>query len=205
MLLNKSLQNLGLFQKIISKNYRELLILKIEKWYKHRVEKRVFDILRTTGLVPLVPHEIDRLMTKAPDFTDAEFETEATISSLTADEAENYGYSGAIVIAPFACLIGRLLKAVLTPNMRKKGFPIITIENDGHDYPPNVRNQIEIFMLNALRFQPSRGSEAQVPLGKDKNGNGKKVPYQKQNGLSFQPVLHVTDAKKKDSKELNEN
>lgn len=203
MILTKQIEALPVLKRIFSKEYREFQLLKIEKWYKHKVETDVFDALYTTSLVPRVPYDMDSMMSKAQDFTDKEFETEVTISSISADEAIRFGYSGVVIIAPFACLIGRLLKSVLTPYMRKKGYPIITIENDGHTYPPNVRNQIEIFMLNALRFvhDKEKESDKSSENKKDNKGNGKTYnregDIKKSQNLSYKPIVHVSDSSKK--------
>jgi predicted nucleotide-binding protein (sugar kinase/HSP70/actin superfamily) len=73
------------------------------------------------------------------------------VSSLTASKAIEQGYDGIIAIAPFACLPGRLIKAMLEPYSRQRGIPMLTVEADGLRFPPNVISRLEIFMLNVLR------------------------------------------------------
>ena len=63
------------------------------------------------------------------------------------------GFDGVVIIAPFACLPGRLLEGVYSPWARERGFPVLTLENDGQPYPPSTLARIEIFAHNVLRFQ----------------------------------------------------
>jgi len=54
--------------------------------------------------------------------------------------------------APFACLPGRLIRALCGPYLRKKGVPYIAVEADGFAYPPAVISRLEVFMLRVLRY-----------------------------------------------------
>ena len=63
------------------------------------------------------------------------------------------GSSGIAIIAPFACLPGRLIEGVYAPWARQRGYPVISLENDGQPYPPNVVARMEIFAHNVNRFQ----------------------------------------------------
>ncbi len=161
--LKSELRKKPFYSRYFSREFRTLAIASLENWYKKSVEHRVKKQFSRTGLVPRVPDDMEKMMQKAKFFTDVDFETEATISSISAAEASHYGYSGVIIIAPFACLIGRLAKSIMTPYMREKSFPVITIENDGLDYPPSILSQLEIFMMNVNRYgEDSRSSH---PVG----------------------------------------
>ena len=64
-----------------------------------------------------------------------------------------HGYSGIVNIAPFACLIGRVIEGLYTPWARDRKYPIISIEIDGNQLPPNLISKLNIFMVNVLRFK----------------------------------------------------
>ena len=57
----------------------------------------------------------------------------------------DHGWDGVAIIAPFACLPGRLIEALYAPWSRERGIPVISLENDGNPDPPNVISRIEIF------------------------------------------------------------
>jgi hypothetical protein len=62
-------------------------------------------------------------------------------------------YSGVVNIAPFACLIGRVIEGLVTPWFRERRYPVISVEIDGNLLPPSVINKLDIFMLNVLRHR----------------------------------------------------
>jgi predicted nucleotide-binding protein (sugar kinase/HSP70/actin superfamily) len=150
--LRDRIRKIPLYRRYFSKPYKKLQYILLEEWWKHRMEKKVLDALMPTGLVPVAPHNMQRIMRHAKRFTSVEFETESTISTCVAVEAMNYGYDGVVAIAPFACLIGRLIKSLLNPYFRSQEFPYMALENDGQAYPPNMINQLEMFILNVLRY-----------------------------------------------------
>jgi len=123
----------------------------VEMTYTHHVEKRLKQALAPSGLLPDYPDDMGAIMATVDEFTHVEFETEATVSTLVGAMAGRDGYDGVAVIAPFACLPGRLIKAMLDPFAREHGIPFIALENDGQPYPPNILSRLEIFMLNVLR------------------------------------------------------
>jgi hypothetical protein len=63
------------------------------------------------------------------------------------------GYSGVVIIAPFCCLPGRLIEGVYAPWARARDFPVLSLENDGQPYPPNIVSRMEVFAQNVLRFE----------------------------------------------------
>ena len=123
----------------------------MEMTYTHHVERRMKSALQPTGLLPDYPDDMDAIMNTVDEFTHVDFETEATVSTLVGAMAGRSGYDGVAVIAPFACLPGRLIKAMLEPYTRAHEIPFIALENDGQPYPPNILSRLEIFMLNVLR------------------------------------------------------
>ncbi len=142
------------------------------------IEQRMMKLFKPTGLLPDFPHDMDEIMATASDFTHIEFETEATISSLVAAVAARSSYHGIVVIAPFACLPGRLIKSMLDPWCRRQDVPFMAVENDGLGYPPGILQRLEIFMLNVLRKHEERSGTAakgfhQVSTAKRRAASGK--------------------------------
>ncbi len=135
----------------LAKGLGEWLGLKVTRRISAAIEERLRGILEPSGLLPHVPHDMERIMAGVDGVTHVEFETEATISSLVSRVAIAEGYDGVAAIAPFACLPGRLIRAILEPHFRRHAVPYITLENDGLLYPPNTLSRLEIFMLNVLR------------------------------------------------------
>jgi predicted nucleotide-binding protein (sugar kinase/HSP70/actin superfamily) len=115
------------------------------------IEGRIRRVFEPTGLLPSCPHDMEAIMEGVDEFSHPDFETEATISSLVAARALREGYHGVAVIAPFACLPGRVIKSLLDPWTRVAGIPFIALENDGLPYPPNTLSRLEVFMLDVLR------------------------------------------------------
>ena len=139
------------FKRPFAEGFGEWTGLKVEQAFMRAIEQTLVDLLEPTGLVPHFPHDMRQIMKNVDQFTSMDFETEATVSSLVASQAVEQGYDGIVVIAPFACLPGRLIKAMMEPYARKNDIPLITLEADGLNYPPNVISRLEIFMLNVLR------------------------------------------------------
>ncbi len=79
--------------------------------------------------------------------------SEIAVSTGVAATAMEHGYSGIVNIAPFACLIGRVIEGLYTPWARDRSYPIISVEIDGNQLPPNLISKLNIFMVNVLRFR----------------------------------------------------
>jgi hypothetical protein len=101
---------------------------------------------------------MDRIMARADEFASCELESEATLSPASAAVAMDEGYHGVAIIAPFACLPGRLIEATYAPWARARGLPVVAVESDGNEYPPGVVSRIEIFAHDV-----SRGARARPP------------------------------------------
>ncbi len=96
---------------------------------------------------------MDEAMELAKDeFVNLELNSEIVVSSGVAGISKDHGYSGVVNIAPFACLIGRVIEGIYTPWAREQGYPTISIEVDGDQIPPNLVNKIEIFLVNVMRY-----------------------------------------------------
>ncbi|HSV96738.1 MAG TPA: acyl-CoA dehydratase activase [Spirochaetota bacterium] len=142
------------YRRPFSKELRELVAWKLEEMYKHRVEHKVGSVLKKTGLVPETPHDMDRIMENAEKyFVSDELHSEISVSSGVAATAMMDGYSGVVNIAPFACLIGRVIEGILTPWARERHYPMMSVEIDGNLLPPSIVNKLDIFMLNVLRLR----------------------------------------------------
>jgi len=147
----KQLKTLPLWKRPFSWETRKLAMLKIEMLWKHHQEKKLLKTLEKSGLVAHAPHDMEEIMARSYEFGDPLLESEASLSPAVAALAMESGWDGIAIIAPFACLPGRLIEAVYAPWARNRGLPVISIENDGNAYPPNVVSRIEIFAHNVSR------------------------------------------------------
>ena len=157
------------YRRPFSKELRELAAWKIDELYKHRIEHRVSDAIRKTGLLPETPHDMERIMENAEKyFVSEELHSEISVSSGVAATAMMDGYSGVVNISPFACLIGRVIEGILTPWARERHYPVMSVEIDGNQLPPSIVNKLDIFMLNVLRFRkdPAVSSLVEAEGGK---------------------------------------
>ncbi|MCL2363582.1 MAG: acyl-CoA dehydratase activase [Defluviitaleaceae bacterium] len=149
----KELGLLKPWKRLFSKPWRSLKKLAIEKWWKRSVENKVLKILKPTGLIPETPHEMDLIMKYTREhFVNLELNSEIAVSTGSAAAAMEAGYSGVVNIAPFACLIGRVIEGIYTPWARERNYPLLSLEVDGKLLPPNMVNKLNIFMVNVLRF-----------------------------------------------------
>ncbi|TAL36636.1 MAG: activase [Spirochaetes bacterium] len=154
--LAKKYRLLPWYKKLFSAEFRGLVNWSVEAWYKHRVENRVKYALKSTGLVPKTPHDMDLIMKNAERyFVSDELHSEISVSSGVAATAMMDGFSGVVNISPFACLIGRVIEGLITPWARERRYPVISVEIDGNLLPPNIVSKLEIFMLNVMRFRES--------------------------------------------------
>ena len=155
--------------RLFSKPWRDLKKLGIEKWWKHLVERKVISILGPTGLIPETPHNMYEIMKYTQEhFVNLELNSEISVSSGSAALAMDTGYSGIVNIAPFACLIGRVIEGLFTPWARERNYPILSVEVDGNLLPPNIVNKLNIFMVNVLRFKGNNDLSGLVDRPKGK-------------------------------------
>ena len=133
----------------------------MEKLWKRNVEEKIAAILKPTGLIPHVPHNMSEIIGEGQkDFVDPELESEATVSPAVGAAAMREGYSGVAIIAPFGCLPGRLIEGVYAPWAKARDYPVLALENDGQPYPPNITSRMEVFAHNVLRFEAAdRGTQ----------------------------------------------
>ena len=157
--LNKSSRK----RTIFSKPWKDLKKLNLEMWWKHTVEKKVISILKPTGLIPETPHDMKLIMSYTQEhFVNLELNSEIAVSSGSAAAAMDTDYSGIVNIAPFACLIGRVIEGIFTPWARDKNYPVMSVEVDGNLLPPNIVNKLNIFMVNVLRFKGANDMSALI-------------------------------------------
>lgn len=155
----------SVLKKALSSYYLKVGMLNAEFAWKHRVQHRIEEAFRLSGIFPVAPSDMRRIMKKASEFASEHFETEATLSPAAAAEAMEEGFSGIVIISPFACLPGRLIEAFYKPWAQERNFPVIALENDGNVYPPNIVSKINIFSLNVSTFNPVSGG----PQGHEKS------------------------------------
>lgn len=147
----KALSTLPLLKRPFSAEFRKLAWLKIQMIWQHRQEVRMGKLFEKTCLIPHCPHDMEEIMARSFEFGDPELESEASLSPAVSAIAMEQGWDGVAIISPFACLPGRLIEATYAPWARDRGMPVISIENDGNAYSPNVVSRIEIFAHNVSR------------------------------------------------------
>ena len=143
----------GFIRKLTSGYYLQRLLMKIEFAWKHAKQKKIEDAISASGLLPTAPSDMQAIMKQVPEFTALEFESEATLSPAVAAAAMQSGYSGIVVIAPFACLPGRLIEAIYAPWAHERNFPVLALEKDSSEYTPSILSKINIFCLNVASFE----------------------------------------------------
>ncbi|MBI9108644.1 MAG: activase [Spirochaetales bacterium] len=137
-----------------SKEFRDWIYYQIEKKWKSVMEHKAKKALDHNNLIPSSPHNMKKIMKSVEEnFLNLELNSEIAVSSGSAATAMEEGYSGIVNISPFACLIGRVIQGIYTPWAREKNYPTMSVEVDGNMLPPNILNQLNIFMLNVLRFK----------------------------------------------------
>ncbi len=153
----------GLLHTLRDGGLKDEAIYVVEKFWKQAVEEKIAGILRSTGLIPHVPHNMAEIIGEGHrDFVDPELESEATVSPAVGKAAMRQGYSGVAIIAPFGCLPGRLIEGVYAPWAKARDYPVLALENDGQPYPPNITSRMEVFAHNVLRFAPTDRSHEVV-------------------------------------------
>jgi predicted CoA-substrate-specific enzyme activase len=146
----------GLLRTMLDGGLKDEAVYLIERFWKEAVEEKIAAILRPTGLIPHVPHDMEAVIGEGRKiFVDPELESEATVSPAVGAAAMQEGYSGVAIIAPFGCLPGRLIEGVYAPWAKAHGYPVLALENDGQPYPPNIVSRMEVFAHNVLRFEPT--------------------------------------------------
>ncbi|MGL4369312.1 MAG: acyl-CoA dehydratase activase, partial [Spirochaetota bacterium] len=152
--LEKKLGLLPAYKRLFAKEFRDIIMWKIEEKYKHHVDHTVKNALKVSGLLPDSPHNMKEIMGNANSmFVTPDLYSEISISAGAASTALLNDYSGVINISPFACLIGRVIEGLVTPWAPGKNYPMMSVEIDGDVLSPNLISKLEIFMLNVLRFR----------------------------------------------------
>ena len=161
--LEKRLALIPWYARPFSKEFREIIMWKVEEKYKHHVDHKIKKALGLSGLIPETPHNMKEIMGNANSmFVSPDLYSEISISSGAASTALQSDFSGVINISPFACLIGRVIEGLVTPWARERNFPMMSVEIDGDVLSPNLINKLEIFMLNVLRFRTDAESSELV-------------------------------------------
>ncbi len=155
ILMDSQVRRQGPVQALRSGLLREEAIYYVEKAYKDWVRWRIRARFAKTGFLPDAPHDMRHIVdTASAHFIPPDLESEATVSSGVAAVAMEEGYSGIAVVAPFACLPGRVIEGVFGPWARRRGIPVIALESDGLPYPPSTMARMEVFAHNVARHNP---------------------------------------------------
>ncbi len=153
----------GWLRAAVEGGLKDEAIYLVEKLWKQAVEQKIAALLRPTGLIPHVPHNMSEIIGAGQkEFVDPELESEATVSPAVGAAAMKEGYSGVAIIAPFGCLPGRLIEGVYAPWAKARDYPVLALENDGQPYPPNIVSRMEVFAHNVLRFEPTERASQTV-------------------------------------------
>jgi hypothetical protein len=141
-------------RSLMNGGLKDEAIYLVERFWKESTEEKIAGILKSTGLIPHVPHDMKTIIGEGQkEFVDPELESEATVSPAVGAAAMKEGYSGVAIIAPFGCLPGRLIEGVYAPWAKARDYPVLALENDGQPYPPNIASRMEVFAHNVLRFE----------------------------------------------------
>jgi predicted CoA-substrate-specific enzyme activase len=164
--IRKRLKLTAGWRRPFSRSLRERIGWSVEQAYKRRVDHAVQKALAPSGLLIETPHNMDEIMGNARrHFVHDELQSEISVSSGAAATAMLDGFSGVVNISPFACLIGRVIEGVFTPWAREGRYPVLSVEIDGNLLPPGLVANIEIFMLNVLRFRQEVATATLVDRG----------------------------------------
>ena len=153
----------GLLKVIREGGLQEEAWSHVEEWWTNRVERVFKDALMSTGFIPEAPDDMETAIEEGRHiFVEPELESEAAVSPAVGRMAMQDGYSGVAIIAPFGCLPGRLIEGVYSPWAKARGYPVISLENDGQPYPPAIVARMEVFAHNVLRFtkKPEPGASS---------------------------------------------
>jgi predicted nucleotide-binding protein (sugar kinase/HSP70/actin superfamily) len=161
--LKKRLKLLPWYQRPFSEVFKKFVIFHIERLYKLWVDHKIHATLNKAHLIPHTPHDMYKIMGNAEKhFVSHELKSEITVSTAAAATAMMDDFSGVVNIAPFACLIGRVIEGIYTPWARERQFPVMSVEIDGNLLPPSTLSKLEIFMLNVLRFRNETPDSAMI-------------------------------------------
>ncbi len=153
-IMNERRRRDGLLKVIREGGLQEEAWYHIEEWWKNNVERKFKDALMGTGFVPEAPDDMETAIEEGRHiFVEPDLESEATVSPAVGRIAMQDGYSGVAIIAPFGCLPGRLIEGVYSPWAKARGYPVISLENDGQPYPPAITARMEVFAHNVQRFE----------------------------------------------------
>jgi predicted CoA-substrate-specific enzyme activase len=153
----------GWLRSLMNGGLKDEAVYLVERFWKESTEEKIAGILKSTGLIPHVPHNMKAIIGEGQkEFVDPELESEATVSPAVGAAAMKEGYSGVAIIAPFGCLPGRLIEGVYAPWAKARDYPVLALENDGQPYPPNIASRMEVFAHNVLRFETKE--EPQHPV-----------------------------------------
>jgi hypothetical protein len=152
--LRRALSAVPLWKRPAAPELRRYAALKVEVAWKKWTERRVRRGLAASGLVTTAMHDMDVVMSGVDTFASPDLDSEAILSPCAARLAVEDGFNGVAVIAPFACLPGRVIESLFAPWARARGVPVICLENDGNQYAANVMSRLEVFATQA-----SRGNE----------------------------------------------
>ncbi len=145
---------LSFFQKLNPKVWLNYLQLKVELKIKHCVVHSMRAWMNPCHhlLAPCV--DIHKVMHYSEThFMPQDISSEINVSAgAAAYMLENKLTDGVIIIAPFACLIGRSLEGILKPWARAKHYPVLAIETDGNPQPPSSIRSLDIFIHRASKF-----------------------------------------------------
>jgi predicted CoA-substrate-specific enzyme activase len=195
--LKKRLRLLPWWRRLFSRPAVDLAKLKVENIWKHAVENKIRRLMEKSGFLPEAPHHMHTIMKNTEKhFVNHELNSEISVSSGVAATAMDQGYSGIVNIAPFACLIGRVIEGLVTPWARERRYPVISVEIDGNLLPPNLISKLDIFMINVLRFRRNPELvQLMEPAVMDGNGHDHKEDDGKNHATTKIDDNHDSDGK----------
>lgn len=144
----------------------------IKQFFKNRYEKRIKNILSSTGLVHAEVIKVKKIIQNAQPYISKNLTGEAilTIGSSLHEVADVS--CGIIAIGPFGCMPNRLSESILNVTMNREGklatnptdtklqsilsdmedLPFLAIETDGSPFSQLIEAKLETFCLRAERL-----------------------------------------------------
>jgi predicted nucleotide-binding protein (sugar kinase/HSP70/actin superfamily) len=157
-------------------NYKMNLLEKFQfflrKKFMARYERRLKALFAKSGLVSVMPMEVETIIANAKPYISRNLTGEAvlTVGGSLTDVASHV--CGVIAIGPFGCMPNRLSESILNEAMHRKNklatdphnvalqntlhdmedLPFLAIESDGSVFPQVITAKIETFCLRAERL-----------------------------------------------------
>lgn len=140
-----------LYEKKYKKLFNLFLVDLVQRRDEHKLGRAVRGLLRN-----LDEPSVSKNFQRSSEYVPKTFEGETIIEIARTIDFHDKGVCGVIHAVPFGCIMGNIVET-LTERVAKdlNGFPIMTLQYDGHDYKSQV-SKLDGFMLRARMWQRKR-------------------------------------------------